>query len=217
MHLFPFIFPTITYPLLQRHMERLPETRELTESFPWGRIESDGTTNAEIIRARFDVLGGSYFGYWSHRGGPQPHTDQGLFSQMVNNSPYAAVVRKMMEAFDHLDGKDLLKQWHLTDEQGWILHPRFIPYREFTAQRAKKPVLVTEFPEPITDWDRWYRWRGLAKKSPVVLLMSFPMSVYQLLVHCLEVTGPKKGSPDERVALEVHMIGLEVELNYLPA
>ena len=198
-------------------MERLPETQELIKSFPWGRIESDGSTSNEVIKARFDVLGGSDFGYWSHRGGPQPHADQGMLSKVANNSPYGAILLKMMKAFDHLDGKDLLKQKHLTDEQGWKLPSRLIPYRDFTAQGAKRPVLVTDSSEPITDWARWYRWRGLPKESPVVLLMNFPMSVYQLLVHCLEVSSPKKGSPSERVALEVHIIGLEVELNYLPA
>lgn len=204
------------YRFQQRHMERLPKTQDILESFPWGRIETDGSFNPEIVRGRFNVLGGSDYGYWSHRGGPVPHSDQGQLAQMLGNSPYAAQMMKMIQSFDHLDGKDLLRSKHLTDEEGWKLPPNLTPYRNFASPKAKRPPLVTDFQEPITDWDKWYRWRGLPKESPVVLLMDFPMSIYQLLVNCLEVTNPKLGRPEERIPLEVHIIGMEVELNFLP-
>ncbi|KAK7691405.1 hypothetical protein QCA50_004804 [Cerrena zonata] len=135
---------------------------------------------------------------------------------MLGNTPYADQMLKMIKSFDHLDGKDILKQKHLTDVEGWKLPPNLIPYRNFAAPNAKRPVLVTEFDEDITDWDKWYRWRGLPKESPAALLMHFPMSTYQLLVHCLDVTDPKLGRPEKRISLEVHIIGLEVELNFLP-
>lgn len=197
-------------------MERLPHTQAILKSFPWGRIESDGSFNPEIVRGRFGVLGGSDYGYWSHRGGSVPHSDLGSYASMFGNTPYAAQMLKMIKSFDHLDGKDLLKQKHLTDVEGWKLPTHLIPYRNFASPKAKRPVLVTDLPVPITDWDKWYSWRGLPKESPVVLLLNFPMSVYQLLVHCLEVTDPKAGCLDKRISLEVHIIGLEVELNFLP-
>lgn len=197
-------------------MERLPQTQELVASFPWGRLESDGSFNFDIARGRFDVLGGSDYGFWSHRGGPSPHANPGSFGGSLAKSPYTAQLMELLKGFDHLDGKDLLKQKHLTDLEGWKLPPHLVPFRNFSTPKAKRPVLVTDFSQGITDWDGWYSWRGLSKGSPAALLMSFPMSIYQLLVHCLNVTDPGLGCPDNRISLEVHMIGLEVELNYLP-
>ncbi|KAJ8087279.1 hypothetical protein PM082_006109 [Marasmius tenuissimus] len=46
--------------------------------------------------------------------------------------------------------------------------------------------------------------------------MDFPLSVYQMLVHCLKVTSPNSGSPGKRIPLNVHLLGVEVELNYVP-
>lgn len=122
---------------------------------------------------------------------------------------------KMMKSFDHLDGKDLLGKQHLSDEEGWKLPSKFIPYRNFSTP-ANQPMLVTDFERGIVDWDSWYRWRKLPKDSPAALLMDFPLSVYQLLVKCLEVTSPNTGSPNKRVPLHVQIIGAEVELNMIP-
>ncbi len=55
-----------------------------------------------------------------------------------------------------------------------------------------------------------------SKESPAALLMSFPLSAYWLVVHCLKVTSPSAGSAGKRVPLRIHAIGTEVELNYLP-
>ncbi|KDR82444.1 hypothetical protein GALMADRAFT_824344 [Galerina marginata CBS 339.88] len=194
-------------------MERMPQTQAIIKSFPWGRLETDGSFSFDIARGRFGVLGASGYGYWSHRGGPVPHSEAGVYG--AENSPYAAEILKMMKSFDHLDGNQLFGKKHLSDEEGWKLPPKFIPHRNFSSA-STRPKLVTEFEGGVVDWDSWYRWRKLSKESPAVLLMDYPMSVYQMLVKCLEVTSPKAGREDKRVPLHVHLIGVEVELNYLP-
>ncbi|KAK7059968.1 hypothetical protein R3P38DRAFT_2838772 [Favolaschia claudopus] len=188
-------------PANKRHMER----REYYDG-------SDATFSFDIARGRFGVFGGTGTGYWSHRGGPIPHSNRGVMESMLASSPYGATIMKAFAAFDHTDGTDLLGARHLTDVQGWKLEPAFIPYLDFLST-DKRPALVTS---ALNSWDEWYQWRKLPKESPAALLMSFPMTVYRLLVHCLEVTGPTQASADKRRALSVHLLGAEVELNYLP-
>lgn len=186
----------------------------ITKSFPWGRLESDGSFSFDIARGRFGVLGASGYGYWSHRGGPVPHQDLGV-AEIFGSTPYAAEYLKIIESFDHLDGKDLLGKKHLSNEEGWKLPPKLIPYRNPTSPAAR-PELVADYRDPVVDWDSWYRWRKLPKESPAALLMDFPLSVYQMVVNCLEVTSPKAGRPNKRVPLHIHLLGVEVELNFLP-
>ncbi|KAF9065207.1 hypothetical protein BDP27DRAFT_71116 [Rhodocollybia butyracea] len=199
----------------KRHMQRLPETQAVVKSFPWGRLETDGTFNLEIARGRFSVLGGSGYGYWSHRGGTVPHAVGG-FDASASTAPYAQFMQNLLKNLDHLNGYDLLKPNHLSDEQGWKLSPKFIPYRDFTKNKERRPLLVTKFDGGVVDWDSWYRWRKIPKDSPAALLMHFPMSVYQMLVHCLKITSPSAGCKSRRVNLNVHLLGVEVELNFVP-
>ncbi len=194
-------------------MEKLHQIQAITKLFPWGRLECDGSFNFDIARGRFRVLGGSGYGYWSHRGGLMPHSaDLGNES---STSPYANLYGKIAVASDHIDGKDLLEKEHLSDEEGWKLPSELIPYRNFSTT-ATPPKLVTEFEHGVVDWDSWYRWRNLSKESPAALLMHFPMSVYQMVVNCLELTSPSAGQADNRVVLDLHLLGVEVELNFLP-
>ncbi|TCD60364.1 hypothetical protein EIP91_010311 [Steccherinum ochraceum] len=196
-----------------RYMKRLPDVQAIVQQFPWGRIESDGSFNKDIARGRFNVLGKDNVGFWSHRGGPIPHQDNGPDRrESLKNSDEM----KWLSIFDHLDGKDLLKSNHLSDEDGWRLPAKLIPFRDFPSAE-KRPVLVAEFGEPVKDWDSWYRWRKLSKESPAALIMDFPMSAYQLVVKCLEVTNATKGTASKRVPLHIEMLGVEVELNFLPA
>jgi hypothetical protein len=193
-------------------MERVPATQDILKLFPWGqRVEKDGTFADDILRARFDVLGGTVYGYWSQRGGYAPHVASGV-------AP--AVQERMFEKFikrsEFVDGIDLLNAHHLSDQEGWRLPPQLIPYLDFSNPAAKRPLLVTELPERISDWQRWYQWRGLPLESPAAVLMAVPLSVYQLLVRCLQVTKPHAGLPEHRKPLVVHLVGAEVELNYIP-
>ncbi|KAJ8087269.1 hypothetical protein PM082_006099 [Marasmius tenuissimus] len=117
-------------------MQRLPETQAIVKSFPWGRVEIDGSFSFDVARGRFKVLGASDHGYWSHRGGPVPHQSAGDLGGMSASVPYAQLMRNMLKSFDHLDGKDLLKKKHLTDLEGWRLSNRsLIPLRDFSAAR----------------------------------------------------------------------------------
>ncbi len=89
-------------------MEKLHQIQAITKLFPWGRLECDGSFNFDIARGRFRVLGGSGYGYWSHRGGLMPHSaDLGNES---STSPYANLYGKIAVASDHIDGKDLLER-----------------------------------------------------------------------------------------------------------
>ena len=74
--------------------------------------------------------------------------------------------------------------------------------------KKRWPVLATGYEGGIKDWDSWYAWRKLPKRSPAALLMSFPLSVYQLLIDTLSVTTPASGKSDSRVSLCVHVLGL---------
>ena len=192
-------------------MKRLPETQAIVRMFPWGRLETDGTFNYDIACARFGVLGSAGYGYWSQRGGMAPHAENGPLGS--GTDPTMGGLLKLEE---FIDGNDLLKKAHLSDEQGWKLPPHLIPYLDFSQPSAKVPSRVTELSEPIKDWKSWYDWRGLPLESPAALLMAAPLSVYHMLVHCLEVTSPSAGSEGKRVPLRVHVVGTEVELNYIP-
>lgn len=203
-------------------MQRLPATEALILSFPWGRLERDGHFNQEVARGRFKVLGGKGFGFWSHRGGPVPHasdihsTDEPMASHAWEQA--SPILREMAGHFHYMDGYDLLHhEDHLTDEEGWKLKPEYIPYRDFSKiPKERWPCLVTEFEGGVRDWDTWYRWRKIPKESPAALLMTYPLSVYQLIVHSLKFTGPKVSDGKEKHLIRITLLGAEVELNFLP-
>ncbi|KAK0209128.1 hypothetical protein DFS33DRAFT_1415392 [Desarmillaria ectypa] len=73
----------------------------------------------------------------------------------------------------------------------------------------KKPQLVTDCGREMDSWDAWHEWRKLPKESPAALLMSFLLSAYWLIVHCMKMTHPSAGSAGKRVTLRIHAIGAE--------
>ena len=200
-------------------MRLVPEIQSTLQSFPWGRLEHDNTFHEDLARGRFAVLGGTGTGFWSQRGGPVPHSDTGhgeLTERQFEMGP--PNLREIANLFKHLDGYDLLhRKEHLTDEEGWRLAPELIPYRDMLKlPKERRPGLVTDFEDGIKDWESWYQWRKLPKKSPAALLMHYPLTVYHLIVNTLKQTRPKAGRPDRRVELSFHVLGAEVELNMLP-
>ncbi|KAJ7639139.1 hypothetical protein FB45DRAFT_904826 [Roridomyces roridus] len=199
----------------KRHMLRVPEFEAVLAQFPWGRVEKDGSFNADIARGRYKVLGGKGFGFWSHRGGPLAHLPSGTMAEAaVSGGTHGRIAQQIAKFFDYVDGTPLLETKHLTDRAGWKLEPELIPFHTFSSL-WEPPRLASKV--TITDWDSWYSWRRLPKESPAALIMDFPMSVYWLLVHTLQVADPKAGSPDgPRVQLKVHYVGAETELNFLP-
>ncbi|KAJ7490266.1 hypothetical protein B0H11DRAFT_1719369 [Mycena galericulata] len=199
----------------KRHMLKVPQVTEILLQFPWGRLEKDGTFSVDVARGRFNVLGGKGFGFWSHRGGPIAHLPTGSIAETIHKGGnYGRMVEQMAKLYDYLDGSALLDAKHLTDRDGWRLEPELIPFHNFSSLWTP-PRLASKV--SITNWAGWYAWRRLPKESPAALLMHYPMSIYWLLVDTLGVADPKAGSPDgPRVQLNVHYIGAEVELNFLP-
>lgn len=130
----------------------------------------------------------------------------------------SALARRIAAAFYHLDGYDPLhRKGHLTDEEGWKLKPELIPYRDMAnIPEERRPILITDFEGGVFDWDSWYKWRKLPKESPAALLMSFPMSLYQLVTHTLKLTSPDAASPSHRKSLNICLLGAEIELNFVP-
>ncbi|KAG0709059.1 hypothetical protein DFH29DRAFT_890327 [Suillus ampliporus] len=187
-------------------MEKVPQVQALLKQFPWGRVETDGTFAEPLVRAYYNVLGPEGFGYWSTPGGTNPHL------RNPSDPPKSSKEIRVDGAEGYEHGYMLLSGRPLTDETGWKLEKRFIPRLGF--EPGTEPELACK--ADIVDWDSWYRWRNLPKESPAALLLHYPLTVYQLLVHVLHVTGPKRNSPESRQALNVHYIGAEVELNMLP-
>ncbi|VDB83309.1 unnamed protein product [Peniophora sp. CBMAI 1063] len=190
------------------HMLRLPDTQAAIRQFPWGRIEPDGTFNLSVAKARFNVFGGTGMGFWSHRISRSSHQDE----------RYLGGESKKTLGARHLDGYDLLQRsTHLDDKSGWKLEPDLTPFRDLSAiGEDKRPVLITEFEEGVRDWSSWYGWRKLPLKSPAALLMDYPLSAYWLLTHTLGLTNALSGAPEKRIPLSVHVLGVEVELNFIP-
>ncbi|VDB92035.1 unnamed protein product [Peniophora sp. CBMAI 1063] len=192
----------------KRHMQRLPYVSAVIRQFPWGRVEENGTFNHKVAKARFDVYGSTGCGFWSHSIGENPHQDMRFtFFQRPG---------KTLE--DHDNGYDLLHlPSHLTDRQGWGLDENLIPYRDLESiSRERWPVLITEFAGGVKDWASWYRWRKLPLESPAALLMDYPLTAYHLLTHTLSLTSTTAGSATGRISLNVHMLGAEIELNFMP-
>lgn len=80
-------------------------------------------------------------------------------------------------------------------------------------------VVAQEPPgKSVVDWESWYKWRRIALESPFALLIDYPMSVYWLLVHTLNVVplDSLDTIPKERRKIEVHYLDAEKELNFLP-
>ncbi|KAJ7187875.1 hypothetical protein C8R46DRAFT_1052911, partial [Mycena filopes] len=185
----------------KRHMLRTPAFTAVLSQFPWGRVEKDMSFWLSA--------------YWSHRGGPIAHLPAGtLAEELQPKGNFAPMVQQLLKAFDYLDGSALLETQHSNDRDSWKLEPELIPFLNFSSLWSP-PRLATKV--EIKDWDSWYSWRRLPKESPAALLLHYVMSVYWLLVDTLHVANPKAGKPDcPRVQLNIHYIGAEVELNFLP-
>lgn len=203
-------------------MTKVPDVKALLAQFPWGRLESDDTFNADFARARYNVLGAQGFGYWSEPGGRQPHLPGALYERAANRvrSNRAANAQspwdKMHEGVkDYQHGYQLHTNQHLTDVTGWLFDLDLTPRLSFD-EKESMPMIATSFPGGIVDWASWYKWRKLPLKSPAALLMNYPLSVYQLLVRVLNVINPEDGSSDVRQKLVIHYLGAESELNFLP-
>lgn len=186
-------------------MQRIPELQAVLNQFTWGRIESDGTFAQDLVKARLGVLGsGPSFGYWSVPGGQQAHD--------IPRSQQAAGTW-VSRSKGYIHGEVMLGEEWPTDVEAWKLKdPKLIPRLFFDDEfpPPQKPL-----PGQVKDWKSWYEWRGLSTESPVALMMDFPLSVYYLILDVLKVVRVDPSSAEQQ-KLNLHYLGAEVELNYLP-
>jgi hypothetical protein len=189
-------------------MTRIPQFRNAFKNFTWSRIEKDGTFSHDLFKARIKVLGsGPLFGYWSAPGGLRPHDSQGLNPEPKQGTPTIERSRT------YVHGEALLQNEWPTDVDGWKLKDeKHVPHLFFTDEFL--PPAKVKAGE-VSDWASWYKWRGLEMSSPVALLMDYSLSVYHLLQNVLKVVDPNS-TTERRQHLEVHYLGAEVELNFLP-
>ena len=182
-------------------MKRHPYFLAQLKQFPWARIEMDGTFSHRIFVARLGVYGpGIDAGFWSVPFSPEGHDDKDL------PHPKGYIHGKMMLNTEWPADIDAWKLGHL-NAKGDI-----IPRLSFTTEFPPPPMVE---PGQIKDWQSWYTWRGLSMASPAALLMHYPLSVYHILMDVLHFAKPRSIS-GERQALQIHYIGAEKELNFLP-
>jgi hypothetical protein len=65
----------------------------------------------------------------------------------------------------------------------------------------------------LQSWDDYYRLRGISSGSPVALLLTFPVTLYYLLVEYGEV--PCTVARMLKRPLRIHVVGAEKEINFL--
>lgn len=179
-------------------MQRKPAVSERVKAFPFLRVERDETTSHDLALARLKVLGsGLEFGFWAQPGGMTPHD--------------AGRMRPLRTGYRH--GQMLLEPAWEDHVKLWKLKKQWIPPLEFPDREA----MPADPRGVVKDWESWYAWRGLSLESPAALLMDAPLSVYWLLTEVLGVVKTRKvellGPPKK---LEIHLLGVETELNYLP-
>ncbi|KAJ7289740.1 hypothetical protein C8J57DRAFT_434217 [Mycena rebaudengoi] len=192
-------------------MPQLPYFQAQLNQFPWGRLERDGTFSNKFLQARFDVLDSDYrkVGFWAVPEQSNPHdiSDDPLFGasaqpfmQPKNNTGYAHGAMMLVE------------EWP-SDVEGWKLQDEaFIPHIFFTGEF---PPPARPRPGQVKDWKSWYDWRGLSFDSPAAVLMDHVLTVYYLLTETLKVVNLQHPLGEKQV-VDVHYLGAETELNYLP-
>ncbi|KAJ7290689.1 hypothetical protein C8J57DRAFT_1276299, partial [Mycena rebaudengoi] len=93
-----------------------------------------------------------------------------------------------------------------SDVEGWKLQDEaFIPHIFFTGEF---PPSARPRPDQVKDWKSWYDWRGLSLESPAAVLMDHVLTTLKV-VNLQHPLGEKQ-------VVDVHYLGAETELNYLP-
>jgi hypothetical protein len=196
------------------YMPQLPYFQAQLSQFPWGRLERDGTFSNKFLQARFDVLDSDYrkAGFWAipERINPHDISDDPLFSSAAQ--PFMQFKDNTnLKGYAHGALMLELEEWP-SDVEGWKLQDEtLIPHIFFTGQF---PPPVHPRPDQVKDWKSWYDWRGLSLESPAAVLMDYVLTTYYLLTETLKVVHlqPLK----EKQVVDVHYLGAETELNYLP-
>ncbi|KAJ6600214.1 hypothetical protein B0H10DRAFT_2230932 [Mycena sp. CBHHK59/15] len=206
----------------KEHMCLLEIVQTIIKSFPWGRVEQDGTFHHWCTLARFNVLGGAGFGFWSQDGLGifEEEDDDKLVQFQLQQRPdshWAKIWKRRKDEralLSFINGQDLLKEEHLNDAEGWKLPAGLIVPRSFPSSAGV--LAPSRLGSLVRTWDEWHAWRGVPKASPASLLMHYPLSIYWMLVNTLKLTCVTSEELKNRPHLTIHYIGAEVELNFLP-
>ncbi|KAJ6452511.1 hypothetical protein C8R45DRAFT_1065289 [Mycena sanguinolenta] len=196
------------------YMPQLPYFQAQLSQFPWGRLERDGTFSSEFLQARFDVLDSDYrkAGFWAipERSNPHDISDDPISSRAAQ--PFRHEDNTNLKGYAHGAMMLALEEWP-SDIEGWKLQDEaLIPPIFFTGQF---PPPARPRPGQVRDWKSWYDWRGLSLESPAAVLMDHILTTYHLLTETLKVVDLHRPSKERQVA-DVHYLGAETELNYLP-
>ncbi|KAJ7237958.1 hypothetical protein C8J57DRAFT_1087093 [Mycena rebaudengoi] len=202
--------------IFKGHMAHLGAVQSVIKSFPWGRVEADGTFFHDLACARFKVLGGTGLGFWSQSGLGLLEEDDD--SQLIKDRKMQFADFEWVRSWEKtkevhrgnkfIDGHDLLKEKHWSDDEGWKLPADCVVRRDFS--RAQTPSRASL----VRNWDDWHTWRKIPKSSIASLLMHYPMTIYWMLTKILNVASV--GLKESHAHLTVHYIGAEVELNFIP-
>ncbi|KAJ7040084.1 hypothetical protein C8F04DRAFT_882725, partial [Mycena alexandri] len=195
-------------------MPQLPYFQAQLTQFPWGRLEHDGTFSRKFLQARFDVLDTDYrkAGFWAvpERATPHDKNDDPLYSgaaqlftQSIDDPNLRGYTHGAMMLAEEWrrNGRRMLRGGSCMTKRSfhiYFLQPTFHPR-----------------PGQVRDWKSWYEWRGLSLKSPAAVLMDHVLTTYYLLTETLKVVDLQHSS-NERQVIDVHYLGMETKLNYLP-
>ncbi|KAJ7953691.1 Zinc finger MYND domain-containing protein 15 [Quillaja saponaria] len=86
-------------------------------------------------------------------------------------------------------------------KDGWNLSKEFCP--------CSGPV--SQISEDLDSWEDYYNWRCIPLKSPVALLLHWPLTIY----HATQVIGIRRLNPELNNELKIHYLGPEKELMQL--
>ncbi|KAJ7611312.1 hypothetical protein FB45DRAFT_1120060 [Roridomyces roridus] len=177
-------------------MPQLAYFQSELRQFPWGRLERDGTFSKQFLQARFGVLDSDYrnAGFWAmpERLNPHDPSDDPLYS--ANSSAMGRRDTRNIKGYRHGAIMLAMEEWPTgMDVEGWKL---------------RDETLI-----PVKDWKSWYEWRGLSLESPAAVLMDRVLTTYYLLTETLQVVNLRRTGRQE---VDVHYLGAETELNYLP-
>ncbi|KZS97288.1 hypothetical protein SISNIDRAFT_249165 [Sistotremastrum niveocremeum HHB9708] len=104
----------------------------------------------------------------------------------------------------------LHRKTHYTEEQGWKLPDAEIPWLSFDETKGRNPP--ESLPAFEDSWKSYYEWRRLPMSSPAAFLLHWPLSLYRMLCEL----GFTPGTVERRKTINIHLIGPERELGFLP-
>ena len=90
------------------------------------------------------------------------------------------------------------------------------PHRHLVDPVPLSPDFVRGAAAPLSSWSEYHDVRGLPREDPISILLSFPLTVYHMLMvsNLLRKSGTSFVS--ESHPLRVHLLGPEKELHLLP-